>query len=83
MSHRFLVKLNRRVRESVCAVCGKTSELEVGPDLFNSEGEHVCSPCGREAAPELAALLGLAKAAEHYIAVIFESGDRPAPEDLE
>jgi hypothetical protein len=31
----------------------------------------------------LAALLGLAKAAEHYIAVIFESADRPAPEDLD
>lgn len=83
MGRRFVVKLNRRVREAVCAVCGKTSELEVGPDLFNAEGEYVCSPCARELAPELAALLGLAKAAEHYIAVIFESGDRPAPEDLE
>ena len=81
--HRFFIKLNRRIRDSVCAVCGKTSELDVGPDLFSSEGGHVCADCGREAAPELAALLGLAKAAEHYIAVIFESADRVAPEDLE
>ena len=82
MSHRrFLIKLNRRFRNSVCAVCGKTSELDVGPDLFTSEGEHVCSDCGREAAPELTALIGLANAAEHYIAVIFELGDRPAHEE--
>jgi hypothetical protein len=78
---RFLIKLNRRVRHSDCVVCGKTSELDVGPGLFISEGGHVCLGCGREAAPELTALLGLAKAAEHYIAVIFELGDRP--EDLE
>jgi hypothetical protein len=84
MGHcRFLIRLNRRVGDSVCAVCGKTSELDVGPDLFTSEGGHVCSACGREAAPELAALLGVAKAAEHYIAVIFESADRFAPEDLD
>ena len=84
MSHRrFLIKLNRRVADSVCAVCGKTSELEIGPDLFTSEGGHVCSACGREAAPELTALLGLARATEHYIAVIFESADRPTPEDSE
>ena len=83
MNHRFLVKLNRRVRDSVCAVCGKTTELDVGPDLFTADGKHVCSQCGREAAPELAALLGLAKAAEHYIAVIFESGDRAAAEDMD
>lgn len=84
MSHRrFLIKLNRRVRDSVCTVCGKTSELDVGPDLFTAEDGYVCSDCGREAAPELTALLGLAKAAEHYIAVIFESADRAAPEDLE
>jgi hypothetical protein len=84
MSHRrFLIKLNRRVGDSICAVCGKTSELDVGPDLFTSEGGHVCPDCSREAAPELTALLGLAKAAEHYIAVIFESADRFAPEDLE
>jgi DNA-directed RNA polymerase subunit RPC12/RpoP len=84
MSHRrFLIKLNRRLRNSICAVCGKTWELDVGPDLFTAEGGHVCSDCGREVAPELAALLGLAKAAEHYIAVIFESADRATPEDLE
>ncbi|HSE18811.1 MAG TPA: hypothetical protein VLB46_17265 [Pyrinomonadaceae bacterium] len=78
---RFLIKLNRRAAHSDCIVCGKTAELEVGPELFTAEGGHVCLGCGREAAPELAALLGVAKAAEHYIAVIFELGDRP--EDLE
>jgi hypothetical protein len=84
MSHsRFTIKLNRRIRDSICVVCGRTSELDVGPDLFNSEGGYVCSQCGREAAPELTALLGLAKAAEHYIAVIFDSADRAAPEDLD
>jgi hypothetical protein len=84
MNHRrFLIELNRRVGDSVCAVCGKTLELDVGPDLFTSEGGHVCSDCGLAAAPELTALLRLAKAAEYYIAVIFESADRFAPEDLE
>lgn len=84
MSHRrFLIKLNRRAGDSACAVCGKTSELDIGPTLITSEGGQVCLNCGREAAPELTALLGLAKAAEHYIAVIFESADRPAAEDLE
>jgi hypothetical protein len=81
--HRFLIKLNRHIQDAVCVVCGKTLELDLGPELFTSEGGHVCSGCGREAAPELAALLGVAKAAEHYIAVIFESADRPAPEDFE
>ncbi len=80
---RFLIKLNRRIRDHVCAACGKTSEVDVGPDLFTSDGEYICSDCGREFAPELTALLGLAKAAEHYIAVIFESADRFAPEDLD
>ena len=84
MSHRrFLIKLNRRIRDSACAVCGNISEVDVGPDLFTSEGRYVCSDCGRESAPELTALLGLANAAEHYIAVIFESADRAAPEDLD
>jgi hypothetical protein len=83
IQRRFLIKLNRRLRDSACNVCGKTSELNVGPNLFTSEGAYVCSACGREAAPELTALLGLAKAAEQYIAVIFESDDRFAPEDLE
>ena len=84
MSHqRFLIKLNRRYGDSVCAMCGKTSELDIGPELFTSEGGRVCSDCGREAAPELTALLGLAKAAELYIAVVFESADRFTPEDLE
>ena len=64
-------------------MCGKTSELDLGPDLFTLQGAHVCSDCGREAAPELTALLGLAKAAEHYIAVIFESAERPDPDDFE
>lgn len=80
---RFLIKVNRRFGDSECAICGRSSELGVGPELFTSEGGHVCSECGREVAPKLTALLGLAKAAEHYIAVIFESDDRLAPEDLD
>lgn len=84
MSHlRFIIKINRRVGDSVCIICGKISQLDVGPDLFTSDGGHVCSECGREAAPKLTALLGVAKAAEHYIAVIFESDDRLVPEDLD
>jgi len=84
MSRRqFLIKLNRRMRECACAVCGKTSEIDVGPDLFTAEGAHVCSNCGCESAPELTALLGLAKAAEQYIAVVFEMGDRAPCEDAE
>ena len=81
--HRFLIKLNRRFADSVCAVCGRTLELDVGPTLFTAEGGHVCSDCGRDSAPELTALLGLARAAEHYIAVIFESADHAVPEDLD
>jgi hypothetical protein len=82
-SHRFLIKLNRRFGDSVCAVCEKTLELDVGPNLFTWDGGHVCSDCGRAGAPELTALLGLAQAAEHYIAVIFESADHAVPEDLD
>ena len=80
---RFLIGLNRREGGCACVVCGETWELEVGPALFTPEGGHVCADCGREAAPELAALLGLARAAELYAAVIFESADRPAPPDPE
>jgi hypothetical protein len=83
MSHRqFFIKLNQHISESACGICGKASEVDIGPELFTSEG-YVCSKCGRESAPELAALLELAKSAEHYIAVIFELGDRPPSEDLE
>jgi hypothetical protein len=81
--HRFLIKLNRRFNGSVCAVCGKTLQLDVGPSLFTSDGGHVCPDCGRDRAPELTALLGLAQAAEHYIAVIFESADHAVAEDLD
>ena len=82
--HRFVIKLNRRVGNSVCVVCGKTSELEVGPGIFTSStDEHVCLDCGRAEAPELAALLALVRAAENYVTVLLESADHFSPEDLE
>src|SRR5262249_14497948 len=47
------------------ALCGKPTELEAGPQLrLLQGGRPVCPGCGRQAAPELAALVGLASTAE-------------------
>jgi hypothetical protein len=82
--HHFVIKMNRRVGTFFCGPCGKPLDPEVGPELFTSPaGEYVCLDCGRAKAPELAALLAVARAAENYIAEIFESADRPDPEEPE
>jgi hypothetical protein len=83
MTQQFFIKLNRRIGEASCAICAKSSELEIGPELFNFVGERICLDCGRNAAPELASLLELAQAAEHHFSVMIESADRFTPEDLE
>ena len=72
----FLIKLNRSVTTSTCAICGKTSERNIGPELFTVAGEPVCLGCGQNAEPELAALLMLGRKAEDYIATLLESSDR-------
>lgn len=48
-----------------CVVCGKPTALAAGLQLCQPEkGRPVCATCGRRAAPALAALQGLASAAE-------------------
>ena len=81
--HSLLIKLNRRLRHSDCAVCGKTSELNIGPELFTADGRYVCAGCGARTAPELTALLGVAAAAERYVAFLFEMGDQDDVEELD
>jgi hypothetical protein len=79
--HGLLIKLNRRLRHSDCAVCDQTSELNIGPELFTADGRYVCAGCGAKTAPELTALLGVAAAAERYVAFLFEMGDQDDVED--
>ena len=51
--------------EISCALCGKPNPQTAGPRLVVVEtGQPVCSGCGRQTAPALAALAGLANAAE-------------------
>ena len=51
--------------EGPCGLCGKPVTLSEGLQLFHPDGQRpVCPPCGTRAAPELAALVGLASAAE-------------------
>jgi hypothetical protein len=46
-------------------VCGKPTSLAAGPRLVVVEtGQSVCTGCGRQSAPALAALASLANAAE-------------------
>ncbi len=48
-----------------CGLCGAAVVLAEGPQLLLAEKRRpVCLCCGRGAAPELAALVGLASAAE-------------------
>jgi hypothetical protein len=50
-----------------CALCNKPTTLAAGPQLVlveNEKGSPVCLACGRQAAPALAALVGLAGTAE-------------------
>ena len=48
-----------------CAVCGATCLVQPGNQLFLADGdEPVCTECGRKHAPDLAALVNLASAAE-------------------
>ena len=57
-----------------CGLCGQSVTLSQGLQLFLIDKRRpVCTCCGRKAAPALAALLGLACAAEHY------TGTSPCP----
>ncbi|HLM55949.1 MAG TPA: hypothetical protein VK422_07430 [Pyrinomonadaceae bacterium] len=59
-------------------------EADIGPQLFLTENrELICYECGDTEAPELAALLRFAEAAQSYAAVILESADRVTLEDLD
>lgn len=76
--------LNRKLAEARCAICSQDIEPDAGPQLFLTESrELICSECGDTEAPELAALLRLAEAAQSYLAVILASADRFTPEDSE
>lgn len=84
MFQRCAIMLNRELADARCAICSKAVEADAGPQLFLAEKrELICCECGEAEAPELAALLRLAEAAQSYLAVILESADRLTPEDLD
>ncbi len=84
MLRRFAIMLNRKLADARCAICSKAVEADIGPQLFLTEDrELICCECGETEAPELAALLRLAEAAQSYVAVLLESADRVTLEDLD
>ena len=84
MFRRCAIMLNRKSADAHCAICSKAIEADIGPQLFLAENrELICYECGDAEAPELAALLRFAEAAQSYVAVILESADRVTLEDLD
>jgi hypothetical protein len=66
---RLAIKLNNAITNDPCAICGARTD-PTGIDLFLADTwELVCIECGRKHAPELAALLDLASAADSFAAM--------------
>jgi hypothetical protein len=61
----LVLQHNVEAFEGTCALCNKAVVLEPGLQLCRADRKRpVCSPCGRRAAPALAALQRLADTAE-------------------
>lgn len=59
------LQFNPDVFQGPCGLCERPTSLAAGPQLVLAGKEcPVCLACGRQAAPALAALVGLASAAE-------------------
>jgi hypothetical protein len=61
---KLAIARNTGTRRAYCAVCNKPRDFPLGLALFRIDTfELVCLLCGREHAPELAALLALGRLA--------------------
>lgn len=78
----LVIKLNRRIGSVNCTLCQREFEPDPGPELYTEVPRgHVCRHCARHAAPELVALLALAKASECYMDALLLWADKSEPED--
>ena len=65
MFRRCAIMLNRTLADTRCSICSKAIEADARPQLFLIENQElICYDCGDAEAPELAALLRLAEAAQ-------------------
>ena len=54
----FAIRMNNAATNDPCAVCGRRTDPQIGPELFlENSWALVCRPCGIEHVPELVALL--------------------------
>ena len=61
----FILRCCPSETKKPCGLCGEACSAAPGHQLFMAEGEApVCAACGRKHAPDLAALVNLASAAE-------------------
>jgi hypothetical protein len=57
---RLVIAHNTGMHHARCAMCNQNRNFSLGPELFRIDTlELVCLACGREHAPELAALLAM------------------------
>ena len=70
------IKVSHVTTVTACALCGKETEPNEGPDLFTSDTwETVCWTCGKERAPQLVSLLMLGVSAESYTMSVLGEGE--------
>lgn len=70
------IKISHVTTVVPCALCKTETEPNEGPDLFAADTwETVCWTCGREAAPQLVALLMLSVSAESYTLSVLGEGE--------
>lgn len=58
------ITLSLDARHDACGVCGRPTAFPAGANLTADGTDVVCTRCGRERAPALAALVQLARVAE-------------------
>jgi hypothetical protein len=58
MKQKLAIKPNNTATNDPCAICGKRTDPDIGPELFMADSwALVCWDCGRKLAPELVAML--------------------------
>lgn len=59
---RLVIARNPSTRRALCAVCNQRQDFAIGLELFRIDTlELVCQGCGQQAAPDMVALLTLAR----------------------